>query len=139
MKFQVGDCLFYKEWHRPKFAFRDAPEVDQQMLYGLLFSFKNFTEKIAPVPTAKGMRSIRTGKYTMHLMETASGLRFVLNSSNENTDMTQNLEHIFGKLFVQHVAKNPLYKLGDKITSTRFTQALDVYIGSLPAAQDGKV
>jgi hypothetical protein len=133
---RLGDCLYYKEWHRPKFAFRESPEEDQKMLFGLLFSFKNFVEKIAPKPSEKGMRSLRTDKYTTHLMETPSGLKFVLTSSPEQLDLVPQLEHIYSALYVEHVTRNPLYKLGSKIQSSRFEAALEKYVRTLPAWRD---
>ena len=41
-----GDCLFEKEWQR---SFRaQSPEEEKKLLYGLIFSLKDFVKKSYP-------------------------------------------------------------------------------------------
>lgn len=45
-----GACLYYREWNRPHNALAAAPEEDRKLVFGLLFSMKQFVEKLSPNP-----------------------------------------------------------------------------------------
>jgi trafficking protein particle complex subunit 1 len=44
---------------------------------------------------------MRTSGYTLHHFETASGLRFVLNSDNSIGDLRASLRHIYSGIWVR--------------------------------------
>ena len=80
----------------------------------------------------EGMHYYKTDTYVCHHFETASGIRFVLNTDRDAGDLRPNLRHIYSNIFVEYVVKNPLQKLNDPITCQGFISNLRQYISSLP-------
>ena len=80
-----------------------------------------------------GLHLLRTDTFTLHHLETKSGLRFVLNTDHATSDLRSSLLEIYGSLFVELVVKNPSFdpRSGDPIDSPLFERALAEYIESL--------
>lgn len=127
-----GACLFYREWHRSHRTV-ETPEADQKLMFGFLFSLKQIVNKLTPQNGMPGFHACQTNKFKLNYFETASGLRFVLNTDLQAGDMRECLRHIYGGLYVEYASKNALYKLGEPLDNELFVQSVDQYIRSLPS------
>lgn len=89
-----------------------------KLMWGFLFEMGRFVQKLSPEEYTEGVRTIRTNTFTMHILESASGLIFMLNSDNHVTkDMRPHLMHVYKNLYVEMVSKNPLTDPEGKITN----------------------
>lgn len=89
--------------------------------------------KLTPQNGMPGFHACQTNKFKLNYFETASGLRFVLNTDLQAGDMRECLRHIYGGLYVEYASKNALYKLGEPLDNELFVQSVDQYIRSLPS------
>ncbi|CAI5741421.1 unnamed protein product [Hyaloperonospora brassicae] len=145
-----GSCLYQEKWNvagTKRVTYAD-PNEEKRLLFGLLFSLKEFVAKVAPttasaadtaVPEAAsappdGMQRYQTNTYTCHQYETPSGLRFVMMTDNRAGDMGATLRYIYAQIYVETVASNPLSdtKSGKPITSQLFRTRLTQYLESQP-------
>lgn len=127
-----GVCLLYHEWKRLNLAAGSAA-ADQKLMFGFLFSLKQIVSKLTPESGMPGFHACSTNKFKLNYYETATGLRFVLNTDPQSGDMRECLRHIYSNIFVEFASKNPLYAPGDPLDNDIFIQALDGYVRSLPA------
>ena len=58
---------------------------------------------------ACSFRSIRTNTYKLHFFETASGIRFALNTQPDAPDLIHILQHIYSSIFIKYVIMNDVY------------------------------
>uniref|UniRef100_A0A7S2AMS8 Trafficking protein particle complex subunit n=1 Tax=Octactis speculum TaxID=3111310 RepID=A0A7S2AMS8_9STRA len=129
-----GTCLYYREWNRPYSSFSDYDAAEERKLvFGMLFSIKELVSRMSSRPGTEGLHCLKTNNFTLHHLETASGLRFVLNTDGDTGDLRPSLRHIFSSIFVEYVIKNPLYdRLStEPIDSPLFSRHLGVYLESL--------
>lgn len=138
-----GVCLYYHEWSRPKSVREGAGSVsdDQKMMFGLFFSLKTFAAAMDPKPEVKaqlgaplkigeacGFHSFRASNYRLHFLESPSGVKMVLNTDENSRDCRDVLQTIYANIFVEYVAKNPLYTPGQPFNYEYFTGALNKYL-----------
>eukprot|EP00939_MAST-03C_sp_MAST-3C-sp1_P002970 g2970.t1 len=103
-----------------------------KLLWGFLFEVRRFVDKLSPVDHSEGLRQIRTNNFTMFVLESASGLVFVLNTDNSvSKDMVPDLKYIYRNLFVEIVVKNPLQSPHSKITNKTFDRKIQEYFKSV--------
>ena len=124
-------CLYYKQWVRDKDAGISQDE-EFKLMYGMIFSIKSLLSRLSSNSKKEGFVSYKTSKYKLHFFETATGLKFVLNTDISVGNLSEALWHVYSKIYVEYVVKNPLCKPGEWITSDLFSSELDSYIQSLP-------
>ncbi|RLN66040.1 hypothetical protein BBJ29_007933 [Phytophthora kernoviae] len=154
-----GSCLYQEKWNASggKAVTYSDPEEETRLLFGLLFSLKEFAAKMAPStqqsvggisdpfgPTEssttgangapEGLQRYQTNNYTCHQYETPSGLRFILMTDNQAGDMAPTLKYIYSQIYVETVVNNPLSdtKSGKPITSQLFRAQLTQYLENQP-------
>ncbi|XP_024946143.1 trafficking protein particle complex subunit 1 isoform X2 [Cephus cinctus] len=91
-----GTLLYYSEWNRLNKS-GITMEEEAKLMYGMLFSIKSFVSKISPLDPKEGFLYYKTSKYTLHYLETPSGLKFVLNTDNG----AQNIRGLLQQLYSQ--------------------------------------
>lgn len=124
-------CLYYREWVRNKEAGISRDE-EFKLMYGMIFSIKSLLSRLSHKTSREGFVSYSTSKYKLHYFESATGLKFVLNTDTSTGNLSEELWHLYSKIYVEYVTKNPLLQAGKEITSQLFTSNLDFYIQSLP-------
>ncbi|KAF8018360.1 hypothetical protein BT93_H3293 [Corymbia citriodora subsp. variegata] len=118
-----GVCLFYREWNRPLRTLN--PQQDHKLMFGLLFSLKSSPLRWIPpdegnlgVPQLPGQgcsfHSFCTNTYKFSFMESPSGIKIILITHPMTGDLREALKYIYS-LYVEYVAKNPLYAPGTPI------------------------
>lgn len=130
-----GKCLYYREWNRPQNTLGDAADdgEEQRLVFGMLYSLKEVVTKMSKEPAAAGLHALKTDAYTLHHLETGSGLRFVLNTDNNAGDLRPTLRHLYSGIFVEFVAKHPQFNPvdGSPIRLPAFDAQLEKYLRSL--------
>lgn len=69
-------------------------------MYGMLFSIKSFVSKISPIDTKEGFLYYKTTKYSLHFLETPSGLKFVLNTDIHSQNVRDILQQIYSQVIL---------------------------------------
>lgn len=119
-----GVCLFNHAW--PGMAHTSLDDDTRKMLFGSLFSLKQFIGKMTPfldqsgdgtgAATLGGYYSFRTNNYKTHVHSTPTGLLFLLTTEPG----VGNLQDVMRKLqlsFVDVTAKNPAAGGPDELPS----------------------
>mmetsp|Transcript_16938 Transcript_16938/g.39922 ORF Transcript_16938/g.39922 Transcript_16938/m.39922 type:complete len:144 (+) Transcript_16938:87-518(+) len=104
--------LCREEWNRTR-PCRDIAE-ETKYVSGVLITLKSFAQQLGPSNT-QAFLSYTTPQYKLHSFETISGYRFVLTTDPAVPDQQECLRQIYADIFVEHVIKNPLYRLGDDL------------------------
>lgn len=96
-------------------------------------TMQELVTKMSKEPAAAGLHALKTATYTLHHLETGSGLRFVLNTDNNAGDLRPNLKHLYSGIFVDYVAKHPQFNPvdGSPIRLPAFDARLEEYLRSL--------
>ncbi|KAL0832367.1 hypothetical protein ABMA28_001797 [Loxostege sticticalis] len=128
---RYGTLLYYGEWNRVKNT-EMSMEEEGKLMYGMLFSIKSFVAKISPLDPKEGFINYRTSKYTLHCLETPSGLKFVMNTDNQAQGVRDLLKKIYAEIYVKYAIRNPLCAMGEPITSELFKSKLDAFIKQTP-------
>lgn len=123
-------CLYYREWERHKKAGISQDE-EFMLMYGMIYSIKSLISRLSIKSAKEGFVGYSTNQYKLHYFETPTGLKFVMNTDTSVDSMQTALWHIYSKLYVEHVVRNPLYKMGEWINSELFESQLDAYVQSL--------
>ncbi|KAG5673155.1 hypothetical protein PVAND_003223 [Polypedilum vanderplanki] len=126
-----GTMLYYAEWNRVKQSGITRDE-ESKLMYGSLYSIKSFVSKISPLDTREGFLYYKTDKYALHYFETASGLKFVINTDCSSTGVKDLLQQLYAKVFVEYTVKNPIWTPGTPINSALFKSKLDEFIKQSP-------
>ena len=131
-----GQCIYYWEWKRSGVSNVSQTE-EFKLMYGMIFSIKSFINRLSPIDTENQFVSYATNKHRLHFYETASKLKFVLNTDlqADTTRVCDILKEIYSGYYVQYVVKNPFCDpKGVSIESSLFTKKLNVFISNLSIA-----
>lgn len=83
-----------------------------KLLYGMIFSLNSVTQKLSASlsenPLNNNIRSISTGKFRIHTMQTASGIWFILITDFKQQNYSQVLQYIYSHIYVKYVVHNLL-------------------------------
>lgn len=125
---KLGTLLYYDEWNRVKQS--GISEVEEaKLMYGMLYSLKSFANKISPTGANKNQYLFyKTNKYALHMMETLSGLKFVLNTSPGATGVQEFLQQYYLKIWVEYATSNFLWPGGTTIESALFKTKSNEFI-----------
>ena len=125
-----GECLLHEAF-QPRGDTRSVSD-SHKLLFGLIYSMKSFSRKISP--TSLGVdpfSSFVTGSYKLHILETMSGLNFVLITEETAGDLTEKLQYLYSELFSQYVLRNPLYRPKQEIRSPLFLEKVKDFVTAL--------
>ena len=81
------------------------------MMFGLLFSLKQFVLKLQPFPHGSKTSSylaFRTNNYKLHVSETASGLIFLLATEPSSPEMKEQLCPVRSRVHLLYLKNLPL-------------------------------
>ncbi|KAI7842439.1 hypothetical protein COHA_004078 [Chlorella ohadii] len=141
-----GACQYYHEWQRlkPVRSGAGSQEEDFKLMFGLFWSMRALSSALDPKNPAKqqmgapqrigdgcSFNSFRTSAYKLHFLESPSGLKFVLTTDPSVGSLAEALQYIYASLFVELVAKNPLYTPGEPFLFEPFSAALNKYMRTL--------
>lgn len=116
---KLGNVLYYGEWTRYKQSGISFDE-EAKLMYGMLFSMTSFATKISPTGRRDQYLVYKTNKYAMHMFETLSGLKFVLNTSPSSIGVRDFLQQYYLRVWVQYATNNFLWKGDSPIQSDLF-------------------
>uniref|UniRef100_A0A7E4VEK0 Trafficking protein particle complex subunit n=1 Tax=Panagrellus redivivus TaxID=6233 RepID=A0A7E4VEK0_PANRE len=121
-----GECICYKEWRRDNPC--DIPQEGEfQLVFGMIHSLRSFAQKIVTRDGQQQIKYFKTSSYKMNYMETATGLKFVLNSDPDAVGIPELLREIYS-IFVATVIKNPLVDIEAPVASSLFHSKVDELI-----------
>lgn len=127
---KYGSCVYYKEWSRDKQAGMSRDE-EFKLVYGMLLSLRSFSGKLSTKDGQQLVRNFRTSAYKMNYMETATGLKMVLNTDPDAAGIPELLRTVY-QVFVETVLKNPLCDTTREVDSSMFQTKVDELIRSHP-------
>uniref|UniRef100_A0A183BSU4 Trafficking protein particle complex subunit n=1 Tax=Globodera pallida TaxID=36090 RepID=A0A183BSU4_GLOPA len=119
-----GVCLAYKEWCREKKSGISQDE-EFKLVNGMLLSLRSFSHKLATRADQTPMiQCFRTSSYKLNYMETATGLRMILNTDPDAVSISELMQSIFC-IFVETVLQNPFVDTSKRIDSELFLKRVD--------------
>jgi len=68
--------------------------------------------------------TVRANKYKLHLMETATGLRFALVTEPSVGNLQQAMQHMLTVFYVEDIVKNALESPCEALIRERFAESL---------------
>ncbi|CAF1063731.1 unnamed protein product [Adineta steineri] len=127
-----GQCLFYREWLRRRPGTMTQDE-EFKLMNGFMHSIKSFVQRLSPQDLKDGFVSFKTNCYKLNYYETATGLKFVLNTDNNVGNIRDILHQLYSTIFVNYIVKNPSCSATDIINTEQeiFIEKLDEFISNL--------
>ncbi|CAG9318646.1 unnamed protein product [Blepharisma stoltei] len=130
----IGNCLFYIELRGQRSE--NKRENKQKLMFGLIYTLKSFCRKFSPEPiSVSPFTSYVTDSYKLHILETHSGLNFIMITDTNAPDQTSCLSYIYSNLFSPFVLRNPFYEPKKPISSAVFRQKLLEHFDTLDSSR----
>ena len=100
----------------------------------MLFSLKSFVNKLSPSDMKEGFLSYKTSCYRLNFYETASRLKFILNTDNESSqaEIRELMAAIYTQIYVEYASKSPMVVQGEMITSNLFRNKMNQFVQASP-------
>jgi trafficking protein particle complex subunit 1 len=161
-----GKTLFTKRYvnHNNAAVVDDEEQQSEQrkLVFGMVYSLKGIAKILSPTsPTTTtssslamgdnhnnnnsnnlGLHTVQTGASTLHVYETASGLRICLymdpaipqhQAVDHARKIRAALHHMYQQLWIQCVTRSPLYKpTNPNVHETNFEATLDEFLEAQP-------
>lgn len=107
-----------------------------KLMFGMLYSLKNIASKLGDKEARNNLKSLSTGKFRLHLFETASGLRFVIVLDPAIDNLQSVLWELYSNYYVRNVALNALlpvdFASDELLANPKFVLETDRFLVSLP-------
>nr|CAH0103704.1 unnamed protein product [Daphnia galeata]SVE76742.1 EOG090X0HJH [Daphnia longispina] len=126
-----GVLMYYGEWNRKRQSGMTIEE-EAKLMYGMLYSIRNFVNKMSPVDVREGFQCYRTSKYVLNYFETPSGVKFVMNTDLHSQGVRELLQQINSQIYIEYCVKNPAYHAGETIQCELFKTKLDELVKQSP-------
>uniref|UniRef100_A0A915CMF0 Trafficking protein particle complex subunit n=1 Tax=Ditylenchus dipsaci TaxID=166011 RepID=A0A915CMF0_9BILA len=101
-----------------------SQEEEEKLVYGMLLSLRSFSCKLSTKDGLQFVQNYKTSCYRMNYMETATGLKIVLNTDPDADGIPQLLHAVF-QIYIETVLKNPFVDTSQKIQSDIFHSKID--------------
>jgi len=126
-----GVLVYYGEWNRRR---QSGMTIDEEakLMYGMLYSIKNFVSKMSPVDVTEGFQCYRTSKYMLNYLETPSGVKYVMNTDLNAISVRELLQLINSQVYIEYCVKNPTHQPGKMIDSELFKVKLEALLKESP-------
>ncbi|SCU78777.1 LADA_0A07536g1_1 [Lachancea dasiensis] len=143
------NCIFDREWtlksnHASGTINSKLNEDTAKLLYGMVFSLRSISQKLAGQGPHNEIRTIATGKYRAHVLCTASGLWFILLSDLKRENLSEVLRYLYGEIYIKTVVHNWLSPIDfaeseaekrgrgtRKIRNRNFLQRVEEFLGPM--------
>ncbi|EEB09617.1 TRAPP complex subunit Bet5 [Schizosaccharomyces japonicus yFS275] len=143
------ECIYRQKWNQidvfsdsssavsndsSKEKSRSTNNDEEKLVFGVVFSLRNMVKKVAG--NSEEFLSYSTSKYKLHFYETPSNIRMALLTSPNVENLVYVLHQVYATLYVEFVAKYPLYSGKSKDFSVRiqnrlFDATLDRFVRTL--------
>jgi trafficking protein particle complex subunit 1 len=163
-----GKTLFTKRYVKNDPAANNNVDEEQlseqrKLVFGMVYSLKDIARTLSPAPKITGtaaattntttnnkgvvidvgLHTVHTGASSLHVYETASGLRFCLytdpmmiggaDAVAVSRKIRAALHHAYQQLWIQCVTRSPLYKpTSPNVKETNFEATLDEFLEAQP-------
>lgn len=99
------ECIYSRDYAEGTINKNNDSDTSK-LLFGILYSLKNIASKLGDSESfSNSMKSFATGGMRVHMMELATGLRFILVSGLE----VDNLQGVLHELYTSHYLKWVVY------------------------------
>lgn len=133
------NCIYSREYSRkpndPGTVNKNNDSDMAKLLFGIVYSLKNISLKLAPETSFNMLRSFSTSYYRIHFSESLLNFKFAIVSDLQVENLQSALWHLYSEIFVNTVVFNALspVEFGDRrITNLLFIRASDSYLQALP-------
>lgn len=130
------ECIYSRDYQDGSIN-KNNDSDSSKLLFGVMYSLKNIASKLGDSETVfNNMRSFSTGSMRVHMMELATGLRFVLVSGLE----VDNLQGVLRELYTNHYLKWVVYnglspvEMGSQKIGGAFVSETDKYLQAISSS-----
>lgn len=130
------ECIYSRDYVEGTIN-RDNDSDGCKLLFGILYSLKNISSKLGDSESMfNSMKSFSTGSMRVHMMELATGLRFVLLSGLEVDNLQGVLRELYTGHYLKWVVHNGLspVEMGSNKIGGVFISETDKYLQAVNAS-----